>query len=378
MLRQNSANKTSSAPRNVSALLPDARHPLDMPPLPVVTFLLGGWNLGTHADLILQGILFAQFTNYWSQYCKSDSLPLKLFVLGLLLATTLKSAHAIALVWVQNVEYFMDLKKAANMSFDNWVNQITGIMGAVIGFSVQAFFCRRLWIISNNIYVVAFVVLLFVFGLVAAIVYTVFDISSQMFVVSQTLGFFVPTDKSIWGPIHYATVVTGDLILSGSTIYFLVKRSQPLQRRVGILNRFVRLVFQSAMPVTLCALTNFVCQALYAHNTFTDATLLWLILTIMMLPKLYVISAMWTLNSRKEMGSRFSADVNFSSVNFRSRQMATTMQSGRHSVGGPESRKEMSSRFAADVSSRPENFSTREMEPTIKFERYSFDGRPAA
>ncbi|KAJ7276658.1 hypothetical protein C8J57DRAFT_194231 [Mycena rebaudengoi] len=317
-----------------------------MPPLPVVTFVLGGWNLGTHADLILQGILFAQFTNYWSRYYKSDSLPLKLFVLGLLLATTLKSAHAIALVWVQNVKYFMDLNKAANMSFADWVNQITGIMGAVIGFSVQAFFCRRLWIISNNIYVVAFVVLLFVFGLVAAIVYTAFEFSTQMFVVSQTSGSFVPTDKRIWGPIHYATVVTGDLILSGSTIYFLLKQSQPLLLRVGILSRLIRIVFQSAVPVTLCASANFVCQVLYAHNTSTDATLLWLILTTMMLPKLYVISAMWTLNSRKEMRSRFSADVSFSSVNFRSRQMATTIQFGQHSVGGLDLRKEMSSRLS--------------------------------
>jgi hypothetical protein len=50
------------------------------------------------------------------------------------------------LVWVQNVEYFMDLQKAANMFFINWLDRITLIMGAVIGFPVQAFFCRRLWV----------------------------------------------------------------------------------------------------------------------------------------------------------------------------------------------------------------------------------------
>ncbi|KAJ7292154.1 hypothetical protein C8J57DRAFT_1705452 [Mycena rebaudengoi] len=345
-----------------------------MPPLPVVTYVLGGWNLGTHADLILQGILFAQFTNYWSRFYKSDSLPLKLFVLGLLLATTLKSAQAIALVWIQNVEYFMDLKKAANMSFGNWVTQINGIMGAVIGFSVQAFFCRRLWLISNNIYMVAFVVLLFIFGLVAAI--TAFEFSAQMLVVLQTSGSFVSTDKRIWGPIHYAAVVTGDLILSGSTIYFLLVGTIPTSADAE--DGDTEQTYEDHIPVTLCALANFICQTHYAHDTSTDATLLWVILTTMMLPKLYVISAMWTLNSRKEMRSRFSADVSFSSVNFRSRQMATTIQFGRHSVSGLDLRKEMSSRFVADVSSCPENFSTREMEPTIKFERHSFDGGPAA
>ncbi|KAJ7276674.1 hypothetical protein C8J57DRAFT_1504505 [Mycena rebaudengoi] len=313
-----------------------------MPPLPVVTFVFGGWDLGTHADLILQGILFAQFTNYWPQYYKSDSIPLKLFVLGLLLATTLKSAHAITLVWVQNVEYFMDLQKAANMFFINWLDRITLIMGAVIGFPVQAFFCRRLWIISNNFYVVALVVLLFIAGLVAGI--TAFEFSGQMFLASQTVikvsgqlttvDSFETTDKVVWSSIYYATVMTGDVILSGSTIYFLLKQSQPaLPETVGIRNRFVRLVFQSAVPVTLCALANCICSASYAHSPSTDATLLSAILTTIMLPKLYAISAMWTLNSRQELSSQFNSDVASSSEK-RSRRQISTMQFRRHSFDG--------------------------------------------
>ncbi|KAJ7279414.1 hypothetical protein C8J57DRAFT_1712485 [Mycena rebaudengoi] len=349
-----------------------------MPPLPVVTFALGGWDLGTHADLILQGILFAQFTNYWSQYYKSDPLSLKLFVLGLCLATTFKSAHAIALVWIQNVEYFMDLNKAATMFLTNWVNQSTMLIGTVIAFSVQAYFCRRLWIISKNIYVVAVVVLLFVFGLISGIVYTAFKFSGLLFVLSHsaTRDYVKPTAKEIWGPIHYGTVVTGDLILSGSTIYFLLKQ-QVLMPRVGILNRLIRIAFQSAVPITLCALANFSCQVLYLHHTSLDATLLCLILTSMMLPKVYAISAMWTLNARKEMRSCSDTNVSCSSVDLSSRQMVTTIQFGRHSVGDLNSRKEMSSRFGADASS-PENFSARQMATTIIYRRHSFDGGPTA
>jgi hypothetical protein len=40
----------------------------------------------------------------------------------------------------------MDLEKAANMFFIDWVTQSTVIIGAIMGFSVQAFFCRRLWV----------------------------------------------------------------------------------------------------------------------------------------------------------------------------------------------------------------------------------------
>ncbi|KAJ7288237.1 hypothetical protein C8J57DRAFT_1214430 [Mycena rebaudengoi] len=325
-----------------------------MPPLPVVTFVLGGWDLGTHADLILQGILFAQFTNYWSRYYKSDSLSLKLFVLGLCIATTIRSAQAIAFVWVQNVEYFADIKKASQMFNTNWVAQSTALIAAIIGFSVQAFFCRRLWIISNNIYVVAFVVLLFVFGLISAIVQTAFTFSGQLLraVVSPTVGNYdEPTDKVIWskiqlllvsvwpqscdipGRIYYITVMAGDVILSGSTIYFLLKRShQAIPGNVGILNRLLRIAFQSAAPVTLCALANVISGQIYTQHPSIGATVLFLELINMILPKVYATSAMWTLNSRKGLG----ADTKKSSEKPNSHQMATTILSERRSVdGGP-------------------------------------------
>jgi transglutaminase/protease-like cytokinesis protein 3 len=53
----------------------------------------------------------------------------------------------------------------------------------------------------------------------------------------------------------------------------------------------------------------------------------------MMLPKLYAMSAMWTLNARKELSSRFSTDFNSSSAK-RSRSQIATMQFRRHSVDG--------------------------------------------
>ncbi|KAJ7276620.1 hypothetical protein C8J57DRAFT_1223358 [Mycena rebaudengoi] len=285
-----------------------------------VTYILGGCDLGTHADLILQGILFAQFTNYWSQYYKSDSLFLKLFVLGLCLATTFKSAHAMyalhfllllltkvanrwirsALVWVQNVEYFMDIKQAATMFFTSWLTQSTTLIGEIIAFSVQLY--RDL--------------------------------------VTQTVGHYhEPTDKfgpqshDVPGPIHYGTVVTGDVILSGTTIYFLLKRSREAEGEVaGALNERMRIVFQSAVPVTLCALANFITAE--SSTQSTSSVTLFLQLTNMMLPKLYAMSAMWTLNARKELSSRFGTDAKSSSDESTSGHMETKMPLGRLD-GGP-------------------------------------------
>ncbi|KAJ7271808.1 hypothetical protein C8J57DRAFT_1507716 [Mycena rebaudengoi] len=80
-----------------------------MTPILVVKFVLGGWDLGTHADLILQGVLFGQFAKYWSNN-KRDYYPYKVFVICLCIATTVKSAHSIALIWFQNVVCFADFR----------------------------------------------------------------------------------------------------------------------------------------------------------------------------------------------------------------------------------------------------------------------------
>ncbi|KAJ7279335.1 hypothetical protein C8J57DRAFT_1569921 [Mycena rebaudengoi] len=258
----------------------------------------------------------------------------------------------------------MDLNGAASLFLTNWVNQSNVLIGEIIAFSVQAFFCWRLWIISKNIYVVASVVLLFVFGLISGI--TAFKFSGQLLVLSHNAT----------APIHYATVVAGDIILSGSTIYFLLRRSQQVPlATVGILNRLIRISFQSAVPVAPCALANFICQALYLHNASLDATALFVLLSAVMLPKIYATSALWTLNSRNE-SSRFGTDVDSdicsssSSVEFSSRQMATTIQLEQHSVDGLNSLKEMSNRFGADVSSSPENFSSRGIATINQFGRH--------
>jgi hypothetical protein len=42
----------------------------------------------------------------------------------------------------------MDIGKASQMFFTNWVAQTTTLIGEIIAFSVQVFFCRRLWVLK--------------------------------------------------------------------------------------------------------------------------------------------------------------------------------------------------------------------------------------
>ncbi|KAJ7275851.1 hypothetical protein C8J57DRAFT_1505154 [Mycena rebaudengoi] len=291
-----------------------------MSPPPVVTFVLGGWDLATHADLILQGLLFTQFAKYMSRY-RSDRLWNKLFVLGLCIATTAKSAHAITLVWFQNVEYFLNLEQASKIYAIPSLGRINLLLAAVIPIYVQAYFTHRLWLISKNIYVVSCLIVLFLFSLIAAFLTAVYAYPRD----STNTSIF---RNGIWILVQVVAVVGGDILLCASTIYFLLRQSRgELPGTVGTIHRLIRLIFQSAALAALCAVFGLICDIWYYCDGRIDGMLLLLIISNMMLPKLYATSIMWTLNSRQEIDSHFSAEIVSGSEKFSNRQqpMTTTM-----------------------------------------------------
>ncbi|KAJ6508111.1 hypothetical protein DFH09DRAFT_1334408 [Mycena vulgaris] len=261
------------------------------PPLPpavirsLITFFLGGWDLAICADLICQGTIFAQIAHY-TTLCKRDPLALRAFVVVLLIITTLKSAQGLVIFWIQNVDYFLNLNGALGMSMNSWTTEINLTLVALIAFYVQLFFCHRLWTISRNVYIVALLIALFVFALVAAIVSSAFTFAGQLKNVT-------------WIEIHLGTVFAGDVLLCGSTIYFLLSASgRASPKTASMLNSVTKLTFQSAAPAAVCALVSLVGTVGWNRKT-PDAYVMLAIIANNVLPKLYAISAMWTLNSRR-------------------------------------------------------------------------------
>ncbi|KAJ7314617.1 hypothetical protein DFH08DRAFT_1041221 [Mycena albidolilacea] len=122
------------------------------------TCILGAW-----------GVLCAQFAHYLSLN-KRDSIWMKLFVAGLALMTTLKTLQSLAIMWIQNVTTFGDLEAGSNIWQKHWVWKVTILLEAATAFYVQLFFCRRLWAISRNAYVVVICIILFLLGLVTGVV----------------------------------------------------------------------------------------------------------------------------------------------------------------------------------------------------------------
>ncbi|KAJ7127671.1 hypothetical protein C8R44DRAFT_733112 [Mycena epipterygia] len=221
-----------------------------MPALAVVKFVLGAWNLGISGDLILQGVLFAQFAHYVALY-KNDILALRVNVSHLLalevpadFSFVNKSDSVVA-----ERDGLHGYRAAVGLFATAWMSEANITFVALIAFYVQLFFCQRLWAISRKIYVVGAILALFVFALVAAIV-------SVLRIHATPVGNLF---NELLVGIHLGIVFAGDAVLCGSTVYFLLAHSKKvLPETGGMLNAIVKLTFQSAAPAALCALLNLI------------------------------------------------------------------------------------------------------------------------
>ncbi|KAF7360168.1 hypothetical protein MVEN_00745300 [Mycena venus] len=245
-------------------------------------FLLGPWLIGGCIDLVLQGVLSSQFVNYYSYY-SDDKGSLKIIVAILALLTVLKSIHAFAVLWINFIVYFGALQEAILLSYTTWYQAGTPLMVAIIGLYVQCYFCFRLWVITKRWYVVLPIATVFLFAFLSIVVGTYFITTSNGKQITQ------------WFAAHLSATFSGDIILSLTTAYFLLKsKKNVLPQTVGLISALIRLTFQTAAPAALCAMFNLIFSQTYSGNDAIISTAF-----NMTLPKLYAISMMWTLNARR-------------------------------------------------------------------------------
>ncbi|KAK7018232.1 hypothetical protein R3P38DRAFT_3200595 [Favolaschia claudopus] len=214
----------------------------------ITVYILGAWDLGICGDLLLQGALLAQFAHFATLYHR-DILAIRAFVFGLFAMTTLKSVQCLVILWNQNVKHFTDVMTAGNMFKTDWTEQFNIGLSAIIAFYVQLFFCQRLWVLLRNWYLTGFILLVFVFALVAAF-------------VSGAFQLVLDSRRSDWTSIHLGFTVAGDILLTGNTVFYLLPSSAIPQRHskevlpetAGILKAILRLTLQSAAPAAITVL----------------------------------------------------------------------------------------------------------------------------
>ncbi|KAJ7122315.1 hypothetical protein C8R44DRAFT_876612 [Mycena epipterygia] len=274
-----------------------------------VEYLRGPWLIGTCIDLLFQGILSAQFVKYFAVF-RSDPTALKIFVGILAVLTYLRSIQVFTLVWFQVILHFGDMAWSFNCY---WWLDTGALLGATIGLCVQAYFCSRLYLISDkNAYIVAPICAVFLFAYAAVIVVTRYLLAGPQYIQNIIQ----------WFSIHLPAVMAGDILLTSSTAYFLIKKkNQAMPHTVGVLNALIRLTFQTAAPATICALINFVMNQTFPEE-FPGARGAAAAAANEALPKLYAFSMMWTLNGRTDIRMMLVPSVieSTSGVDFRSTQ----------------------------------------------------------
>jgi len=268
--------------------------PMTPEELELAVFILGPWLIGCLVDVLLQGVLFGQFSRYYTTYT-DDKLGPRLLVLGLFIITTLKSIHSFAATWTIYILHFKDLNGAIMLMYTEWWLTGSGLMVASIGLYVQAFFCHRLWVISkkNYLFVVPIVVVL-IFAYVASCVATYYI----------TLGYKANHEIATWFAAHLSSVFAGDFLITTSIAYFLLKsRREVLPQTVGLINALVRLTFLTSAPAAMCAMLNLVFSQIYTgDNKLISAAF------NQGLAKLYAFSMMWTLNARRSLRADMNKD----------------------------------------------------------------------
>ncbi|KAJ7185823.1 hypothetical protein C8R46DRAFT_1288965 [Mycena filopes] len=299
-------------------------------------FLLGPWLIGSCADLLLQGVLCSQFVNYFSYY-DDDKPHLRWAVAGLALLTILKSIQAFTIIWIQFIPFFGDLQGAILLNYTTWWQSGNPLMVAIIGLYVQSYFCFRLYVISRSNFVVVPIASIFGFAFLSIVLAT----------------YYISTEEgpkiAMWFAAHLSSTFAGDIILSSTTAYFLLKSKQDvLPQTVGLISALVRLTFQTAAPAALCAMFNLIFSQVYTGDVAIVSTAF-----NMALPKLYAVSMMWTLNARRTIrathSSRDGLTHSSNEISGGRSRGATRRANGDMELGGIQVRTETETHIMRDM-----------------------------
>ncbi|KAJ7320887.1 hypothetical protein DFH08DRAFT_388896 [Mycena albidolilacea] len=254
------------------------------------TTSLGAWVLSGFLDSILLGVVLSQVGTFFKSGRSQEGLGrhYRWLVVVLTFLSILKTSQSIAIVWIQNVEDFMNPDVARLLVAKAWwcrhsrFNSL--FQTGVIGILVQSFFALRFYMLVRNVFLILPIVATMLLGFAAIC------LQMNSILVGDAKA------KVMWLLVHLVCVFLTDLFNTVGTCYALRSRdSSGLSSTSSLIHRLLLLVFESAIPPTVVAAID-----LIMTQTLDSKHLLWHLLLNFALAKLYVISLLYTLNSINE------------------------------------------------------------------------------
>ncbi|KAI9464058.1 hypothetical protein BJY52DRAFT_883715 [Lactarius psammicola] len=287
-----------------------------VPPPPPLGFtpsqasVLGPGIAGIFIQGIESGLVFAQFSQ-WFYGDRSESSVISAVVIFVTAVGLAQSGICFASAWTMYVQQF------GTFLFPDWGNYVHPIPTLVISAPVQALMIRRCYLlVRKNMFIITPLVLLLVASTVTSL-WSIVIIAKLLAVVPakdtptslQRFGLSWPYLMSVLLPscesviahnfLHTQPLSVLDLNLTGILLYYLIrtmKRVYDTHTR-KLIHRLVNVVWQSALPPTVCA----ICVSVF-YVKFSTARpqrpQFWLMVFQAMIGKLYVLSLFYMINAR--------------------------------------------------------------------------------
>ncbi|KAG9124592.1 hypothetical protein FRC07_011011 [Ceratobasidium sp. 392] len=248
--------------------------------------LLGPLYFSVVFSLLLNGIILAQTFNYTEQSIK-DPLLLRLLVYVSSLLCIAKSADTLSFTWRIFVEQFGDYWAVAY----EWTpdQNITVAASYFMALLVQSYFIWRSFKLSRNWYFLVITSLTALSGPIASAVLIAMGPNSD--------GYDIQPYQAISNVMIIGTFLA-DAEITGFTCWYFFKqgRRSPFDGTKDLIARLIKTTMQSAVLPLICSILN-----LAFNFRFLESDGTWVFLFDMLTPYLYVISLLFTLNSRSKL-----------------------------------------------------------------------------
>jgi hypothetical protein len=235
------------------------------------------------------GILASQVFSYFWHY-PSDGLFLKLVVSSILLLATADQAFIGHLVYYYSVKNYGDYE-VVRQAATTWSFILQLTVGSIIGTIVKTAFGIRVWKFSERNYYITGLIMLLTFGQLC--VATVFAIKAF-----QLPSVFAVHQIHVLGTVSLTTGVFTDVITALALCYFLSRLRTGISSSDSIVNSLCRYAINTGAVTSAVSLTTLILFNVNSQTSLSFAA------TYFILSKLYAISYMGTLNTRRKIKGR--------------------------------------------------------------------------
>ncbi|KAH9034204.1 hypothetical protein EDB85DRAFT_2289122 [Lactarius pseudohatsudake] len=258
--------------------------------------MLGPGIAGLFIQGIESGLVIAQFSQWFAAFDRSESSVLStVIILFVTVVGLAQSGIVFASAWSKYVQRF------GMFPHQDWGDYVQLIPTMAISGPVQALMIRRCYyLVNKNMFIVTPLVSLLVASVVVSVWSTIIAFRHVALLTSSDPVRLQELARISWPYLMSILLpLVLDLSLTGILLYYLTrtaKRVYAVHKRRRIF-RLANIVWQSALPPTLCAIWVF---ALYFRFAIAPGRVpsFWIPVIQAMIGKLYVISLFYMINAQ--------------------------------------------------------------------------------